>query len=356
MTPRELPNPIVNAKEQAFLEALTARYENLMKPGIAKTIGGKVAEKLPDSVKELAHRAKDSIDAKITEQKLYEEAMKVVATGFQAVQEQAAKFTISEAKLVERVNEVSDCTITCLDEVCLARCYDLAALVAKTRSQSLAAAFVQGAATGAPGFVGIPFNLVFSTFLYFRAVQLVAMQYGYDVKNDAAEMELAGQVFANAMDPSAVPVGGVAAIIGKVMMTAEIEAVGRAAAKGWAEMAARGGASLLVAQLRAMANKAAQKALGKAGQQALEAGVFKTVFEQIGRRLSLKVVQRGVPLVGAALGAFFDTGQMQKIVEYADIFYAKRFILEKEARVAMLVGEVPVLPEVEADCIENAGE
>jgi len=84
--------------------------------------------------------------------------------------------------------------------------------------------------------------------------------------------------------------------------------------------------------------------------------VFKTVFEQIGRRLSLKVVQRGVPLVGAALGAFFDTGQMQKIVEYADIFYAKRFILEKEARVAMLVGEVPVLPEVEADCIENAGE
>ena len=348
MTARELPRPIINAKEKAFLETLTARYENLVKPGI----GDKVVEKLPASVKEMARRAIDTVDGKITEQKLYEEAMKVIETGFKTVQEQTAKLTIGADKLVARIDEKSDCSITKLDEVCLARCYDIAALVAETRSKNLAMAFVQGAAFGAPGFVGVPFNLVVSTFLYFRAVQVIATTYGYDVKNDAGEMEIAGQVFANAMDPSAVPVGGMGAVVGKVMMAAELEAVGRAAAKGWAEMAARGGASLLVAQIRAMASKAAAKALGKAGQQALEAGVFKTVFEQIGRRLTLKTVQRGVPVVGAALGAFFDTGQMQKVVEYADIFYAKRFILEKETRVALLAGEAPGLRAAEGVCIE----
>ena len=353
MTARELPCPIVNAKEQAFLETLTARYENLVKPGAVKQIGDKVVEKLPGSVKEMAQRAKDAVDAKITEQKLYEEAMKVIETGFKTVQEQTAKFTIGIEKVVARIDEKSDCNITKLDEVCLARCYDIAALVAETRSKNLAMAFVQGAAFGAPGFVGIPFNLVVSTFLYFRAVQVIATAYGYDVQNDAAEMELAGQVFANAMDPSAVPVGGMGAMIGKIMMAAELEAIGQAAAKNWGAMVARGGAGLLLEQVRALVNPAAQKALNKAGQQALEAGVFKTVFEQIGRRLTLKTVQRGVPVVGAALGAFFDTGQMQKVVEYADIFYAKRFILEKETRIALLMGEVPGLRAAEDVCVEE---
>lgn len=41
---------------------------------------------------------------------------------------------------------------------------------------------IEGGGTGAFGFWGLPFNLVLSTFLYFRAVQSIAMFYGYDVK------------------------------------------------------------------------------------------------------------------------------------------------------------------------------
>ena len=188
------------------------RYENLAKPGPVKKIGTKVAKSLPEPVRKAGARAKDAL----TEQELYEAALKVIGTGFGAVQEQAAKFSISADKVVERVNATSESEITTLDEVCLARGYDVAALVERSRAGNLAAAFVEGAATGAPGFAGIPFNLVLSTFLYFRAVQAVAMTYGYDVKRDAAEMEIAGQVFANSMDPASNKGGnGAASIIGK---------------------------------------------------------------------------------------------------------------------------------------------
>ena len=56
----------------------------------------------------------------------------------------------------------------------------------------------------------------------------------------------------------------------------------------------------------------------------------------IGRRLTLNAVQKAVPVVSGAIGALFDAGQMRRVVDYADIFYAKRFILEKEARIGML--------------------
>ena len=43
------------------------------------------------------------------------------------------------------------------------------------------------------GFAGLPFNLGLSTFLYYREVQSVAMYYGYDIKNDTAELVIANE-------------------------------------------------------------------------------------------------------------------------------------------------------------------
>ena len=43
-----------------------------------------------------------------------------------------------------------------------------------------------------------------------------------------------------------------------------------------------------------------------------------------------------MPIIGGAFGALFDTAQMRKIVNYADIFYNKRFIEEKEIRINYL--------------------
>ncbi|WP_289605686.1 hypothetical protein [Collinsella intestinalis] len=53
-----------------------------------------------------------------------------------------------------------------------------------------------------------------------------------------------------------------------------------------------------------------------------------------------KVVQRGVPVIGGFIGALFDAGQMQRTLSIADTFYHKRFLVEKELRIAELVEHV----------------
>jgi hypothetical protein len=103
-------------------------------------------------------------------------------------------------------------------------------------------------------------------------------------------------------------------------------------------MVESGGPALVLAQMRALANAAARKALENAGQKGLENSVFREIFEQIGRRLTLKTIQRAVPFVSAGIGALIDTAQMNTVLQYADIFYHKRFLVEKEARVNRLFG------------------
>ena len=129
-------------------------------------------------------------------------------------------------------------------------------------------------------------------------------------------------------------------MIGKVMALAEAATVGQVVKKGWAAMASRGGACLLIAQMRALANGAARNALAKVGKEGLERSVFRSVLEQIGRRLPQRVVQRGVPVVGGIIGALFDTGQMQRTLAIADAFYHKRFLVEKEMRVMSLAAGI----------------
>ncbi len=209
--------------------------------------------------------------------------------------------------------------------------------MAKYKTQNLGLALTEGLATGAAGFSGLPFNLVLSTFLFYRAVMSIAMFYGYDVKNDAAELMIAGDVFMNALSPKKKGLNEVGGIISKIMVITETTAIKQTTKKTWYEMASRGGMGLLLTQMRALANKSAQKALEKAGQKGLEESVFKGVFEQIGKNITKKVIGRSVPVFSALIGGFFDTAQMNTVLGYADIFYHKRFILEKEVRINTLI-------------------
>ena len=102
-------------------------------------------------------------------------------------------------------------------------------------------------------------------------------------------------------------------------------------------MAKRGGATLLLAQMRALANNAAKKALQQAGKKGLEESVFKGVFEQIGKGLTKKAIGKAVPIAGGIIGGLFDTAMMNTVIEYADVFYNKRYLLEKEVRINMLI-------------------
>ena len=127
--------------------------------------------------------------------------------------------------------------------------------------------------------------------------------------------------------------------VGKILVYTEIAGVKKAAAKTWTAMIEAGGAALVLAQMRGLAHGAAQKALEKGGQKALEAGIFKKTLAQIGRKLSLKTIGKMVPFIGAGFGALFDTAQMSQVLKIADLFYHKRFILEKQERIERLCGQ-----------------
>ena len=121
-------------------------------------------------------------------------------------------------------------------------------------------------------------------------------------------------------------------------------------------MAERGGACLLIAQMRALAHASARKALEKAGKAGLERSAFRNILEQVGKRLQQKAVQRGVPISGGLIGALFDTGQMQRTLSIADTFYHKRFLVEKELRVSDLVDHIGLNSEMTDDVAEDVLE
>lgn len=336
-----IPNPIVDEREYLELGSLTQRYEQLVSPSLLAKAGMKVADATPDAVKRLAGRAGDAARETfrgLTEQELVAQALQRSAEGFGRLEEQAARMTVGREFALHAINSGTQGErVSSLDEVCMLRSYDVAKAANATYGQHMGAAAVEGGLTGAAGFWGIPANFALSMLVYFRAVQSVAMMYGYDVKGDPDELVIAGQVFSSSMSPGSQSDAS-ADYVGKVLLFAGSAGVRQAAKKGWTAMIQQGGAALLIAQMRALANKAAQKALVKNGAKELEGTVFRNVLKQVGMKMSLKNVVRVVPLFGAGVGLLFDTAQMDRVIKFADIFYHKRFIMEKPQRVRLLTG------------------
>ena len=128
------PVPIINKKESESLKTLTERYEKLTKPTIISKAGKKVAQIIPAPIK----KAGETIKQTITEAELFAECMKVVAKGFTVLEENAAKTTISEKSIVEKVNVTTKKNdISCLEEICLARGYNLSKITSKYKTKDL---------------------------------------------------------------------------------------------------------------------------------------------------------------------------------------------------------------------------
>jgi len=345
-----IPDPILDAREYDELDNLVKRFEKLSAPGPVVSTAKKATAIVPAGLKDKVVQATDAI----SEQEIYAHALRLMGDGFKVIEEQVARFTVSEATVIKGINAVSKAAdIESLDEVCRVRSYDVAKAASKRTLQQVALAVAEGGGTGAAGFAGIPFNLVLSTFIFYRAVQSVAMAYGYDVKNDPAELVIASEVFANALSPTTKGGDEVSNNVAKVMTISTAQGVKQASKKSWAAMIEKGGVARLLTQMRGLASGAARKALENAGQKGLENSIFREVFEQVGRRATLKNIGRAVPFFSAGIGALIDTKQMSVVLEYADIFYHKRFILEKEHRVKLLYGlKDDPLPEQEVDATE----
>jgi hypothetical protein len=346
---RNIPAPIVDAKEATALDVLSERYKKLVEPGKVqrslKMVGTKIADIIPEKIKDFG----SGVVGTISEQDLYRQALELVTKGFKSVEEVAAKCSISENAIISKINKVDAATQICnIDEICFVRSYDISKLVSSYKTKDFFIALAEGGVTGVAGFAGIPFNLVLSTFLYFRAVQSIAMFYGYDVKTNIEEMVIASEVFTRALSPAQDDVNNeLTATISKIMLMSQAAVVKQTAKKTWTDMASKGGVPLLIAQMRALANKAAAKALERAGAKGLENSLFREAFEQIGRKLTLKFVQRAVPVVSAVFGALIDAAQMKKVLDYADVFYQKRFIIEKESRITAVIGDSDLIISAE---------
>ena len=340
-----IPVPILDKREQDSLDSLTNRFNKMSEPGRIAKIGKKAGELIPEKVKTFGKE----VGLSISEQELYAQMMEILNKGFKTVEEQAAKFSISEKQVIARINKCSKTQITSMEEVCLVRGHELAKVVNKYKGQDILGALLEGAGTGAMGFWGIPFNLVLSTFLYYRAVQTIAMVYGYDVRNDSAELVIASEVFTRALSPANNDINNeLTNVISKVMVLGQAETLKQISKKSWQEMASRGGIPLLLTQIRALAHKSAKKALEKAGKKGLENTLFKEGLEQIGKKLAKDSVARGVPYFSAAFSALMDVSQMNQVLEFADVFYQKRFIMEKENRINILLGEIDDIINVDA--------
>ena len=339
MSEFNIPNPVLDSKEMKSLNELTDMYKKLTEPGVIHKTIKATGNLIPEQIK----KGVSNIGLSITQQELYSQMMNVVAEGFKIVEQTASKITISENSILKKVEKEYDIKLDSIEQITLLRSYQIDKLHNQEKTNNLIFSLLEGGATSAAGFAGLPFNIVLSTFLFFRAVQSIAMYYGYDTKNDSSELIIASEVFTQALSPTSNDFDNeFTSIIGKVMLFSTATTVKETAKKTWSDMIAKKGIPLLLTQLRGLANKAAQKALQKAGAKGLENSIFRETFEQIGKRLTLKGIQKGIPVVSGVLGAFIDTYQMNKVLLYANIFYQKRFILEKESRIQDLFNEPTV--------------
>ena len=152
-----IPDKILDEKEEKSLIALTDTYNKMIAPSAVNKAMKKVEEKVPQVVKD----AFSAAGGAITEAELFAKSMEILGKSFQILEEYAAKISISENEIIKQVNQISaDNQITTLDEICLIRSYELSKIVGKNKYADIIVAIVEGAATGAPGIVGIPFNLV----------------------------------------------------------------------------------------------------------------------------------------------------------------------------------------------------
>lgn len=342
----KIPNPILDKKELATLDDLNKKLAKITTPNEkisnAKNTVKKIGDSFPKPIKNIVLQTGGQfrmITGNLTQAAVFGQVMQTMNESYDYIQGQVSKFTIIDTKIVKHVSKkMNRDDLNSIQDFTLLRSYEISRVVDSIKIRNFSSGLLEGGATGVFGFWGLPANIAISNLLFFRVVQEVATYYGYDVKHDAAEMMIAGEVFAQSLNPTnKIANNELSENILKILTIAELQATKAATKKGWAEMIKQGGIPLALAQIRSLSHKSAAKALAKSGQKGIEFGVFKTVFEPIGKIITLKATGKSIPIVSAFVSAAIDSHQINNIFDYANIFYHKRFILEKEVRVQLLI-------------------
>lgn len=196
-----LPTPVVDHREAALMKHLAVDYQKFTTPGrVSKGFAEawrRVSQIAPDKLATLLGAATDAA----AEAKIVRKAMEYASRGFGELVKHSSRFTLSRDAVLRAIRQAG-LEVAHFDHIPTLRSYKLEPIIQGRRGWSIAGAFAEGAATGAPGLFGVPFNIALSFFLYFRAVQDVALVYGYDVKNDPRELEIASQITLMSLAPT----------------------------------------------------------------------------------------------------------------------------------------------------------
>jgi hypothetical protein len=330
-----MTNDYLDEKEQALFKSLSEDWEKFISPSnfeksvkkiaapIEKIIPQKIRDEFPEHVKEAM--TWDTIL----------QVMEFATKGYGVLSEQLLKYTLTKKKIEKSLSKKigSDCEF---NKICELKSYDIEACINNNKIRKQVTAVLEGGITGVFGFWGVPFNIVVSFLIYYRAVQHIALFYGYDIIEDSRELEIASEVLINSLSPNPVQAGeGVGKYMLKAMFCTEMTSLQRALIqnKSFQEMALKGGSQLFYTQIRALANKAAEKGLQKAGEKGIENVFLKKILENVGRKLPKQIAGKSIPFFGAFIGGGFDTFYMTRVIKGANIQYHKRFLIEKKARI-----------------------
>lgn len=315
-----IPEPAIDVNEVRSSLRLLQRYNNLLTPNKILTKAGKtIVELIPKDVKDSA----EQLFRTVNEADIYKKTLSVISDSFKQIERYASGKTLSEEFIISAVNSVvPQNTVTDLKEFCLARGYNISSLVFDFKRKNLFYAMANGAGTGAFGLAGLPANLALTLFLYYRAVQSVAMIYGYNVKTDNVEMVIAGEVLIAALNPLTENSGGINGALNEFLALKPLF------------LSDKGDASpealKKLCEIKSMAKESLNQDAYKSTSGGFEYTVYKKVFEKLGEKFSKKILKKGIPLASTVIGAVTDSLEMNTVIEYADIFYNKRFLAEKK--------------------------
>ncbi|WP_312094243.1 EcsC family protein [Niallia sp.] len=322
----------LNEKEKELIELLTLQYEKFIEPSLLQkgttNIKTYIANITPEPVKNYFDKSLTTI----SDAKLIVQTLEVAGRGFGLLQETAANMTLNKQSVITKLSKIEQ-NID-FESICKLRSYEIEGVLTNNKWKDNSIALIEGAGTGMFGVLGIPFNLALSMLLYYRAVQNVALMYGYDVKDDPRELEIASSVTMNCLFPNNSQTDDIMNVIGKMVLASNLNSLKKSLnSLTFKQMAEMGGAELLFVQIRALGNKAAEKALKEAGQKGLENTIFKKMLEQLGSQLSKEVGKKAIPILGALVGGLSDLYMMDRVLKGSNIIYHKRFLIEKTIRV-----------------------
>jgi len=317
------PSPVLDVEERHLVKRLNHRYQRLTAPrrlGLGIRRAGRSAAQAVRT--RLGWRWLDRVED-VARSGEVQAMMGLTAQALETVSRSASRMTI-DAKVATRSLGAAGLGVRRFDQICALRSYQIDRVVTSRSATAWLPAASVGAVSGIAGLAGLPVAIVSSLFLAFRCAQDTALHYGYDPTRAPGEMEFAAAVTLLALAPDKLdtddPVGRILDALMRASTHRELRAtLGPARRRG-----------LTVTEGALDRSDPARHWDG------LDAVLLHDLATAMGTRVARGIGGRAIPVVGAIAGGLLDGVTLHRVGRVATLVYHKRFLVEKQVRVARL--------------------